>query len=445
MKKLLILSLFLLLSSASLRADVPIREEQLIYSILAFNGKDYAGTFSGEDSDTIYLIADVDNVLTVRKTLVYFWPITQELKIDTEALDQVFNGTLELYARGMQGKKIEMVDYTYYNIQGEYELNWNVATGEEAHTICTRYSETIEAYWQALADYQQQQAAFEMLVNQITLKSNELKETGKDKEASILLEHLQTLEPPVEPKSPTKYIIPPVPVQEGFFVNLPPGEYHIRFVNVDGTVMEGSERRVITFKKRRENMAGLEIIPGAKWSRPVESKTPSSVLYVNGTTDLYLRPFFQDEYNDLYYEKMRKNDSRGNPNIMKWVRIQQVPQARIIVDRPQGKREIIHENAFVVEQAKGSSLGYTIVPYIPKGAHKDREPNLRAFHLPLNTQSGVIHLMVQDKNRNTLPGSERQIRIVASSRKDIMLLSISLTPVLVMIVVVTTRRRKYTH
>jgi hypothetical protein len=53
--------------------------------------------------------------------------------------------------------------------------------------------------------------------------------------------------------------------------------------------------------------------------------------------------------------------------------------------------------------------------------------------------------MVQDKNGKPLSGGGRQIRVVASSRKDIVLLSISLTPVLVMIVVMTTRRRKYTH
>ena len=62
---------------------------------------------------------------------------------------------------------------------------------------------------------------------------------------------------------------------------------------------------------------------------PESSVTPSSILYVNGVADLYLRPFFEDEFNDLAYEKTVNNAARGNPNIVKWVRIQQVPHTRI--------------------------------------------------------------------------------------------------------------------
>ena len=37
------------------------RAEQLIYSLIVFNGSGYSRTFSGESSDTIYLLADTDN------------------------------------------------------------------------------------------------------------------------------------------------------------------------------------------------------------------------------------------------------------------------------------------------------------------------------------------------------------------------------------------------
>jgi len=49
------------------------------------------------------------------------------------------------------------------------------------------------------------------------------------------------------------------------------------------------------------------------------------VLYADGTADLYPGPFLELEHNDLYYEKIIRNDAKGNPNLMKWVRIQQVP------------------------------------------------------------------------------------------------------------------------
>ena len=123
---------FFFLTAALLVADVPVRSEQFIYSILAFNGTDYAGTFCTEDSDTIYLIANVDNFISARKTLVYYWPITGDWKTDTSALNQPFDGTLELSGKDIEPEILAQTRYTYYNIQGEYELNWKVAKEEEA-------------------------------------------------------------------------------------------------------------------------------------------------------------------------------------------------------------------------------------------------------------------------------------------------------------------------
>ena len=112
-------ALLLLLCAAALFADVPVREEQFIYSILAFNGKDYAGTFARQEADTIYLVADVDNFITVRNVFVYFWPITQDWKTDTSVLNVPFEGTLELSGREAEPEMLGMTPYTYYNIRGE--------------------------------------------------------------------------------------------------------------------------------------------------------------------------------------------------------------------------------------------------------------------------------------------------------------------------------------
>ena len=434
-------ALLLMFCAGMLFADVPVREEQFIYSILAFNGKDYAGTFARKEADTLYLVADVDNFITVRNVFVYFWPITQDWKTDTSTLNVPFEGTLELSGREAEPERLGMTPYTYYNIRGEYELNWKVAKEAEAEAAWQRYQGLMDAYWQSISGYYEKRAMYEAMLNQLTVTITKMRDEGKD--VTALIDTLKELKAPPEPQYPTEYIVPPVPVQNAFILNLPVGEYRIRFFSEDGQIMEGSERRIVAFEKRRAEAIGLEVIPGDKWTRPVESKTPASVLYIDGSTDLYLRPFLQQEYNDLFYEKMRKNDAKGNPTLMKWVRIQQVPRARVEVTRPSAESQMVLEEPFYVEQVKGAALGYQIVPFDPEGKHKDREPSLQAFHVPVSKDQRVIRLRVQDKEGQYLSSSERQIRVITPSRIGILSLILAACPLIVMIIVMTRRSRRY--
>jgi len=440
MKGLFIL-FFIFISIVPVVADVPVRQEQLIYSIMAFNGKDYSGTFCGENSDTIYLIADQDNFITARKTLVYYWPITGDWKTDTSALNYPFEGTLELTEKGRESRIINPERYTFYNIKGEYELNWEVATGDEAEKAWQHYQGLIEQYWQATSQYQQAKTTFDMMMNELAKKITEMRNSGID--VTELVEKLKALKSPEAPQPPDDYIVPPSPVQSAFILNLPRGEYNIRFIDGDDAVLEGSEKRVVVFEKRRADGIGFEVIPGDKWTRPVESKSPSSVLYVDGTTNLYLRPFFQDEFNDLFYQKMVKNDARGNPSLMNWVRIQQVPGARIELTGNNHTSEVLLEEPFYVEQTKGSALGYKIVPFDPEGVHKDRDPSLIAFRVPVNRERSLIKIKLLDKNGLNLASSSRQVRVIIKSRWQPLLFLLCLLPLLAMAVVRIIRSRKY--
>ena len=436
-----ILAASLLFVVALAGAQAPVRREQLIYSILAFNGKDFAATFARQDSDSLYLVADVDNFLTVRDAFVYFWPITQEWKTDTSVLDVPFKGTLELTGgRQREPQIVTPVRYTYYNTRGEYELNWKVATGAQADQAWETYQKLMADYYDRAQKYQQARAVYEAMLNELTLRITRMRDQGQD--VSKLVAVLQNLSSPQEPEFPKDYIVPPRPVEEAFVLNLPVGEYAIRFFAEDGSVLEGSEHKVVSFRKRRAEGIGLEVIPGDKWTRPVESTTPSSVLYVDGSADLFLRPFFEQEYNDLYYEKMQRNDARGNPNVMKWVRIQQVPQAGIRLAAAGGQEQVIREEPFFVEQVKGASLGYHIVPYDPQGAHKGRDPSLQAFHIPIAKGQSVLRLATLDKNGVPLAGGERQIRLVGPARSGIGALILALLPLAVMVGVLIARSRR---
>jgi len=45
------------------------------------------------------------------------------------------------------------------------------------------------------------------------------------------------------------------------------------------------------------------------------------------------------------------------------------------------------------------------VPYDPQGAHKDRDPSLRAFHIPIPKGVPVLRLAAMDKNGAPWPGA----------------------------------------
>jgi hypothetical protein len=439
--RLFLICLVLLLLSGLLFADVPVRSEELIYSIMAFNGRDYAGTFAKQDADTIYLIADVDNFLSIRKTMVYFWPITGEWRTDTDSLNVSFEGTLKLSGREIEPVVLGPTRYTYYNKRGEYEYNWIVAKDAEADKAYEEFQAIVNDYYARAEDYQQAKALYDYMMEQLTNQIMKLRDEGED--VTLLIEELKKAEPPPEPQYPDDYIAPPVQIREAFIVNLPVGEYDISFENEDGTIMEGSDRKLVVFEKRRAEGIGYEVIPGDKWTRPSESTKSSSVLYLDGSTDLFLRPFFQQEYNDLYYEKMLRNDTRGNPSLMKWVRIQQVPRATLQAKKPGSEPEDVTEKPYVVEQIQGAALGYKIVPYDPEGAHVNKEPSLVAFRIFLDPEATALNIHTLDNEGNILDGSRRQVRIIKAEGPKAVLIIIVFLPLIFMGIVRMRRNRQY--
>ena len=72
----LALWLLLLILPGRVWADMPKYEEQFVYQLRLFDGNGYPETFIPRNEDTIYLLADINNVVSPRMTLVYFWPLT---------------------------------------------------------------------------------------------------------------------------------------------------------------------------------------------------------------------------------------------------------------------------------------------------------------------------------------------------------------------------------
>ena len=78
---------FISICYTGLRAGVPDEKETLYYSIIAYNGKEYSETFCSNISDTIYLLSDTNNFLTLHQSLLYKWDIADRYYLDYQKLN----------------------------------------------------------------------------------------------------------------------------------------------------------------------------------------------------------------------------------------------------------------------------------------------------------------------------------------------------------------------
>lgn len=440
-RRSLISTLCLLLFIAALPGEAPIRTEETLYSIAAFSGRDYALTFAKENASTIYVHSDANNFMSLKKNFTYFWPITDQWMLDDSILDITYEGTIEITDNKGVKKTLEPVDYTFFNMRGTYQNNWHVRTGAEAVAEWTEYVDIVLNYQAAMTEYNRAHAAYQertsQLFNQILMRR------GEDKPFEHLLEELETIKPPEEPAKPTKYTVPPVKLQKGFQINLPEGEYSLRFIATDGKVIEGSEKTLISVAGRRLNAIGYEVFPAVRWTQPSSSTTPSSVLYVDGTSDLYVRPFFQTEYRDMHYNKLINNQKSGNPNLYTWVKIQQVPHSSMQITTDTQVREVT-EGPYIVEQTKTSAMGYTIVPYDPTGEHKGKIPSVSALYIPLSPQMKALEFSLTNlEDAAATASSKRSIRIIRGVQHEILSLALLVLPLIVLLFVLIKRRRSY--
>jgi hypothetical protein len=419
--------------------DVPEKKEEVIYSITLYNGLHYSRTFCREESSSIYLLADTDHFLTVKKTFVFFWPLTGKYLLDTQKLNKVFEGVLEIKQDGKVVQTLQRIFFILYNDPGIYKNNWKVFTGEEAEDESLRLEDLMKQYEEEYSDYEAKFNIYHAAKKRLIDRMQSYKKQGRD--TTRLLTTYKSLVEPVPPDHPA-----PEELNAGqqFHINLSTGTYTIRLRNNEGLILQGSEKTLIVFKERRKGVVGYRIVPGDRWTKPDKSNLPSHILYVHPTTDIYFVPFLQNEYNDLYYRKMLHNDAKnGNPALYRWEEVKEIPISRLEVTQ-EGVSTSLLQKDFFAEQIKGTtSPGYRIVPYDPEGFHKDRDPAFSGFKVPMEQRNTVMRMKLQDIQGDYYPFSERQIRVCMKTNSFIFLIILTLYPLLVMAVVMVMRQTKY--
>ena len=398
--------------AAAASGEVRDREEQLIYSLTVFNGTGYSSTFGAESSGTLYLLADADNFVTLRKTFVYYRPADAALKTDAALLDAVVEGVLEISGSAGDSQSLPMEDYTYYYYRpgSEAAAAWRTTAGPEAHRVYLDYTEKVRRFREGMDDYRLDRATYDYVTGELERRIRETEEAGGD--VTRLEQVLRGLDAPARPAFPEEYAVRPVRVDRAFIVNLPAGRYRARLVGRGGRILEGSEKTIVAFGRLGEPTVGYEVIPGDRWTRPVESRSSGSVIYVDGSSDLYLVASYQHEFTDLFYEKLIRNDARGSPGMRRRVSFQVIPGVRLALLSRGGVTASIGTLPYFVEQERAGSHGYRIVPFDVEGAHVNRAPSFEAFHLAPDRYGARIRVALVDSRGEVIDTSMRRIRLL---------------------------------
>ncbi len=388
-------------------------EKQLVYGLILFDGSQYLGTFCPETIDTVYMIADVDNVVTVSKTKVYYWPITKEYKADWLEVNEKQIGVLEILKEGKLIKCLPLDSFSLEYLQGSQGNPKQVLVGEAAEKAVREYRYAMEEYDGLIRQYQALAENYLQLVREFLKNPAAYNNNPPAK--------------PVPPEMPQEFV---TGIERGFVINLPNGVYSIRFKNREGVVVPKSERKLVVFSALDQGI-GYEIIPEDTWTLPLNSDDLSEQILARGGRVIYLKPFRAMKYNSHHYLKLSKltspSSGRGLEDQVTWIHQAPLSDFRLIQLQKDGRIIAqIKEKPYYVQQSEGHNLGYDILEF-DEERYPGSSPTFTAFKIVVPAQPGNYSLTLLAENDQLIKGSERIIKTIRSAKFSELLL-IALIP-----------------
>jgi len=386
----------------------PQREVQTVYSISPWSGSTIGtGTFARKEVGTIYLVADHPNLVTVRRTEVYYWPITREYMANWFEMNELLTGRLRIKQGGQVIAELEMETYVDYYPEGSTGQR-QVVFGEEALALYEEYNRRYNEWLDAYREYTEAQLNYQREVERILAQVNA---TG---------EYVAEDEVPKSPRQPQGVNFFVYPPRQAFVVNLPVGRYQVELIDEEGNVVPDTVKTLDVFAPRRTGIA-YNVLPEDKWTKPIMSNDPTETFYLDGRRVFYLVPFEAEEFNEY---KFRKSQDLTRPLYGEGVRSSWMWVPTVQVD-PNYKLQVLRDGEVVqevellpyyVRQTEGYALGYNILRFDPDNPIMfGRSPSFYGYRLDIEIERGSYTIQLVDSEGNVIPSSVREIR---SIRKD---------------------------
>lgn len=393
------LALPLLALLAQTAHAAPEEQRQAVYNAEVFDGQGYSAQFYPENVQTIYVLADAQNVFVPKITNVYWWPITHEYKADWESANEPLTGTLEI-----GNLKFSMTPYSLRYNGGYDSAKTGLLVGDAAAQGYSAYQKAQSDYQAAAGKYSDDWNTFQAQLEQWGQLSDALRAQG------LPTSGLKTPQQPVPPQQITVTVTAP---QQGIPFSLPAGEYKMLLRGTDGKVVAGSERTIVAFTPRRDGIA-YKVIAASKWTLPDASTDPSDMIFVSGEKALYIQPASESEY-DAYYaaellnpQQRATQDRRG---IWSWLPTGKFSGSALSVTA-NGATQTVRKATYYVKQLPGAVLGYDILPYDASAG--EGVSTFEAFKL--QPQTGAMTI-----SSPGTPGSSREVRTVNTGMGGVVL------------------------
>lgn len=390
---LLSLALLIPMVSGQATAQAPERQRAFVYGLNAAIPGNFIGSLSPPSARSLYLLAGQPSVISPRMTEIYYWPVTNEFQADWGALNEPVPGTIEVLTGGKVVKAVENTKYTIqYTAEGGRPTA-KIYFGQEALDADARFRARQEAFRVASEKYYAAQRAWQAAVDAARAKG-------------------QTENLPPEPPPPGPIGIFSNGLNEGYPIDLPPGQYDLRLSGPDGKTVSDSERSLTVFTARR-TAVGYSVVPETRWTTPEELNDPNDVILGKPGSKLYLEPRVTREYPARAWDLL-ENPQRpiGTVGEYKWVTGEPIRTGELEVlsgDAVIDRRSL---TPYRVKQAPGASLGYEVLEFDPKVQGAQASPDFEAFPLSLGSARAAYRVrLVSAAGGRPLEGSERAVRV----------------------------------
>lgn len=384
------LAAMLLLVAPVAAQTTPEAHEEVVYNGEIFNSAGYFGQLFPQAEETIYVIADQPNVLIPKRTMVYWWPITQEYKADVESLNVPLTGTLE----------IGNLTFAPQLYSLKYDGSYNSA--DTSLLVAEDATEGSAAYSQAIRDYNA--AALQYTIDR-TVWEGALSDWGKQvDEARAKGLPTDTIPVPIQPTPPTQPTTIVTTPAQGIPFAVPAGEYALHLRDESGAIVPGSQRTLIAIEPRRAGVA-YNVLASDKYTIPETSTDPNDTIYVSGEQALYLQPALEKEYDNYAAAKLlnvQDRTAQAREGVWAWVPSGNYEGDALEVTT-EGAAQSLPLQTFYVKQSPGAALGYDILPW--DESVTGQATTFDAFKI--SPESGVTKIAAPAHS-----GSAREIRVV---------------------------------